>query len=129
MLDADVLKKIGIAARAATDKKAFDLVGLEVAELTSYADGFLMCSAASDRQVGAVADEVLLRLREAGSRPLHKEGASRSDWVLLDFGDFVIHVFTEDRRAYYGLDSLWGDAPRLGEADLGIDRPAPQPGS
>jgi len=124
MLDADTLSWIGIAAQAAMDKKAFDLVGLEVGELTSYADGLLLCSAASERQVGAVADEILQRLKRVGSTPLHKEGAGRSDWVLLDFGDFVVHVFTEDRRAYYGLDSLWGDAPRLDEADLGLDRPA-----
>ena len=61
------------------------------------------------------------QLKNAGSKPLHKEGAGRSDWVLLDFDDMVVHVFTEDRRAYYGLDSLWGDAPRLDEAALGID--------
>lgn len=124
MLDADTLSKIGIAARAATDKKAFDLVGLEVGDLTSYTDSFLLCSAASERQVGAIADAIVRRLRDAGSRPLHKEGAGRSDWVLLDFGDMVIHVFTEDRRAYYGLDSLWGDAPRLDDGALGIDEPA-----
>ena len=124
MLDADILSKIGIAARAAMDKKAFDLVGLEVGELTSYADGLLLCSAASDRQVGAIADAVLRQLKDAGCKPLHKEGASRSNWVLLDFGDFVVHVFTEDRRAYFGLDSLWGDAPRLDEAILGLNEPA-----
>jgi len=124
MLDADTLSKIGIAARAATDKKAFDLVGLEVGELTSYTDSFLLCSAASERQVGAIADAILRQLKMAGSKPLHKEGAARSDWVLLDFDDIVIHVFTEDRRAYYGLDSLWGDAPRIDEVALGIDEPA-----
>jgi len=124
MLDADTFARIGMAAQAAMDKKAFDLVGLEVGELTSYADGLLLCSAASERQVGAVADEVLRRLKNAGVKPLHREGAGRSDWVLMDFGDFVVHVFTEDRRAYYGLDNLWGDAPRLNEAALGIDKPA-----
>lgn len=123
MLDADTLSKIGIAARAATDKKAFDLVALEVTELTSYADGFLLCSAASDRQVGAVVDEIQRQLKEVGATPLHREGAGRADWVLLDFGDVVVHVFTEDRRAYYGLDSLWGDAPRLDDEELGVDRP------
>jgi len=124
MLDADTLSKIGIAARAAMDKKAFDLVGLEVGDLTSYTDSFLLCSAASERQVGAIADAIVRQLKDAGSRPLHKEGAGRIDWVLLDFDDMVVHVFTEDRRAYYGLDSLWGDAPRLDEAALGIDGPA-----
>jgi ribosome-associated protein len=125
MLDADTLSKIEIAARAATDKKAFDLVALEVGELTSYTDSFLLVSAASDRQVGAVVDEISRRLKKAGAKPLHREGAPRSDWVLLDFGDLVIHVFTEDRRAYYALDNLWGDAPRLDEAALGIDQPGP----
>ncbi len=124
MLDADTLSKIGIAARAAMDKKAFDLVGLEVGDLTSYTDSFLLCSAASERQVGAIADAIVRQLKDAGSRPLHREGAGRSDWILLDFDDLVVHVFTEDRRAYYGLDSLWGDAPRLDEATLGTDHPA-----
>ena len=123
MLEADTLDRIKIAAQAAVDKKAFDLVGLDVAELTSFTDGFLFCSAASDRQVGAIVDEISRKLKESGRTPLHIEGASRSDWVLLDFGDFVIHVFTEDRRAYYALDSLWGDAPRLDEAVLGVDDP------
>lgn len=121
MLDADTLAKISIAARAASDKKAFDLVGLDVGELTSYADTFLLCSAASDRQVGAVVDEITRRMKGGGFRPLHTEGATRSDWVLLDFGDLVVHVFTESLRAYYALDSLWGDAPRIDDAQLGIE--------
>jgi len=124
MLDADSLSKIALAAGAALDKKAFDLVGIDVGELTSYADAFLLCSAASDRQVGAVADAIRRRLKIEGVRLLHSEGAGRSDWVLLDFGDFVVHVFTEDLRAYYALDSLWGDAPRIDESDLGIETPA-----
>lgn len=125
MLDDDTLSSLRTAAQAAADKKAFHLVGLEVAEMTSYTDAFLLCSAASERQVGAVVDEVLSTLRSAGRRPLHVEGAGSSDWVLLDFGDLVVHVFTEERRAYYGLDSLWGDAPRLGTAELGVERPEP----
>ena len=126
-MDADALSRIGLAAQAATDKKAFDLVALEVTDLTSYTDSFLLCSAASERQVGAIADGISRRLKDAGVRPLHTEGAfRRSDWILLDFGDLVVHVFTEDRRAYYALDSLWGDAPRIDEETLGIDQsPAP----
>jgi ribosome-associated protein len=119
------LNKIAIAARAAADKKAFDVVGLDVGELTSYTDGFLLCSAASDRQVGAVVEEIGRRLKHAGAHILHSEGATRSDWVLLDFGDLVVHVFTEERRAFYALDNLWRDAPRLDEAALGLDDPAP----
>jgi ribosome-associated protein len=109
------------AAQAASDKKAFQIVGFEVSDLTSYTDSLLICSGASDRQVAAIADAVQRQLRDAGRRPLHVEGERRADWVLLDYGEFVIHVFTEERRTYYGLDGLWGDAPKLDAAALGID--------
>lgn len=120
MLDAEAMESLRTAARAAADKKAFQIVGLGVSDLTSYTDSLLICSAGSDRQVGAIADEVQRQLKEAGRRPLHVEGERRSDWVLLDYGEFVIHVFTEERRAYYGLDGLWGDAPKLDADALGI---------
>ena len=112
---------IRMAARAASDKKAFQIVAFEVGALTSYADNLLICSGASDRQVAAIADEVRRQLRDAGIRPLHVEGDSRADWVLLDYGDLVVHVFTEERRAYYGLDGLWGDAPKLEASELGVN--------
>ncbi len=108
------------AARAAADKKAFQIVGLEVGDLTSYTDSLLICSGASDRQVAAIAGEVQRQLKDAGRRPLHVEGESHADWVLLDYGEFVVHVFTEERRTYYGLDGLWGDAPKLEADALGI---------
>jgi len=120
MPDATGPGSLQTAARAAADKKAFQIVGLEVGELTSYTDSLLICSGASDRQVAAIAGEVLRQLKDAGRRPLHVEGESHADWVLLDYGDFVVHVFTEERRTYYGLDNLWGDAPRLESDDLGI---------
>lgn len=117
---ADTLASVQLAVRAAVDKKAFHVVGIEVAALTSFTDSFLLCSAASDRQVAAIADEVQRQLGAGGRRPLHVEGERRSDWVLLDYGDFIVHVFTEEKRSYYALDSLWGDAPRLDETQLGI---------
>jgi ribosome-associated protein len=120
MPDATGPGSLKTAARAAADKKAFQIVGLEVGELTSYTDSLLICSGASDRQVAAIAGEVQRQLKDAGRRPLHVEGESHADWVLLDYGDFVVHVFTEERRTYYGLDNLWGDAPRLESDDLGI---------
>jgi ribosome-associated protein len=120
MADIELMDSLRTAARAAADKKAFQIVGLEVADLTSYTDSILICSGASDRQVAAIADSVQRQLKESGKRPLHVEGERRSDWVLLDYGDFVIHVFTEERRAFYGLDGLWGDAPRLDDLALGI---------
>mgnify|MGYP001817805203 FL=1 len=120
MLAADTLASVQLAVRAAVDKKAFHVVGIEVAALTSFTDSFLLCSAASDRQVAAIVDEVRRQLGAGGRHPLHVEGERRSDWVLLDYGDFIVHVFTEEKRSYYALDSLWGDAPRLDETQLGI---------
>jgi len=120
MSDATGSGSLQTAARAAAEKKAFQIVGLEVGDLTSYTDSLLICSGASDRQVAAIAGEVQRQLKDAGRRPLHVEGESHADWVLLDYGDFVVHVFTEERRTYYGLDNLWGDAPRLEADDLGV---------
>jgi len=120
MRDSEDIGSMQTAARAAADKKAFQIVGLEVGDLTSYTDSLLICSGASDRQVAAIADEVQRQLKDAGRRPLHVEGESHADWVLLDYGDFVVHVFTEERRTYYGLDGLWGDAPKLEADALGI---------
>ena len=120
MSDAKGSGPLQTAARAAAEKKAFQIVGLEVGDLTSYTDSLLICSGASDRQVAAIAGEVQRQLKDAGRRPLHVEGESHADWVLLDYGDFVVHVFTEERRTYYGLDNLWGDAPRLEADDLGV---------
>ena len=120
MRDNKDLDPLQTAARAAADKKAFQIVGLEVGDLTSYTDSLLICSGASDRQVAAIAGEVQRQLKDAGRRPLHVEGESHADWVLLDYGDFVVHVFTEERRTYYGLEGLWGDAPKLEADTLGI---------
>jgi ribosome-associated protein len=121
MLTDDTLTTLREAASAAQDKKAFALSALEVGDLTSYADAFLLCSAASERQVGAVVDAVRERLRADGRRPLQVEGESGSDWVLIDYGDVIVHVFTEARREYYALDALWGDAPRIDSEALGVD--------
>jgi len=116
----EYLGRLRLAVAAALDKKAFHLRGFQVSELTSYTDAFLLCSAASDRQVGAIVDEVQRRLRDVGHRPLHVEGGAGSDWVLIDCGEFIVHVFTEEKRSYYALDKLWGDAPRLDASALGI---------
>jgi len=120
MIHPDTIHTLRTAARAAVDKKAFQIVGLQISALSSYADGLLICSGGSDRQVAAIADEVQRQLAQEGRRPLHVEGERRAEWVLMDYGDVVIHVFTEERRAYYGLEGLWGDAPRLDAAALEI---------
>ena len=120
MTNLDTIPTLRIAARAAADKKAFQIVAFQVSALSSYADGLLICSGGSDRQVAAIAGEVQSQLRDHGRKPLHVEGERRAEWVLMDYGDVVIHVFTEERRAYYGLESLWGDAPRLDAEALAV---------
>jgi len=125
MADNQLMDALRTAAQAAADKKAFQIVGFMVSDLTSYTDSILFCSGASDRQVAAISRAVQRQLREAGRRPLHVEGERRADWVLLDYGEFVIHVFTEERRTYYGLEGLWGDAPKLDAVALGIAEDQP----
>lgn len=119
MLATDTVGLLTIAVQAALDRKAFQVAVLDLTELTSFTEGFLICSGAHGRQLGAIAEEVDLRLRAVGRRPLHVEGAGDSEWILLDYGDFIVHLFTEDKRRYYALDALWGDARRLEAAELG----------
>ena len=102
------------AVSAALDKKASDLDVLAVSKLTSIADYFLLCSATSERQSQAIADSVIDRLREEDRvKPLLVEGTTPGRWILLDYGDFIFHIFTEDCRRFYGLERLWGDAPNV----------------
>ena len=101
------------AARAAIDKKAIDLVVLDVQGLSSVADYFLVCSGRSTPHVKSISDAIREELKDEGSRPLHAEGQAESGWLLLDYGDVLMHVFLEDTRAYYALERLWGDAPLL----------------
>ncbi len=117
-MDAEIRDAVRTVVSAAHEKKAFQIVALDVSAMTSLADSFVICSGASQRQVGAIADGVATALRAGGRRPLHIEGERGGDWVLMDYGDFVVHVFAEERRAYYALDRLWADAPRL---NAGVD--------
>lgn len=106
--------RVRLAVAAALDKKATDLDVLAVADLTSIADYFILSSAGNERQAQAIADNILDRLRsEMGVKPLLVEGTTPGRWVLLDFGDFIVHIFTEDVRRFYGLERLWGDAPNV----------------
>jgi len=99
------------AAEAADGKKAFDILILDLRGLSTVTDYFVLCSAGSTTQVGAITDGVGQALASAGIHPGHIEGTAVSTWVLMDYGDVVIHVFEEQTRAYYGLERLWGDAP------------------
>jgi ribosome-associated protein len=107
-----ILAEVGVAVRAAADKKARDLVVLDVGEFLSITDYFVIGSGSSDRQVRTIAEEIEAKLKEADVRPLRTEGAVEGGWLLLDYGVFIVHVFTEEMRKYYELERLWKDAPR-----------------
>ena len=96
----------------ASDKKANDIVMLRMAELTTMADFFVICSGRSDRQVRALSGAIVDELRELGIRPLGSEGRE-SSWVLLDFGSVIVHVFAPEEREFYGLERLWSNAPQV----------------
>jgi ribosome-associated protein len=100
-----------VAARAALEKKAIDLTVLDLRGLSSVADFFLVCSGRSTTQVDTIAEAVRGALRAQGVRPRHNEGSAESGWLLLDYGDVVVHVFLEETRGFYALERLWGDAP------------------
>jgi ribosome-associated protein len=104
---------VRLAAKAAADKKATDVLALDVAETLVVTDYFLIATGANDRQVHAIADSIEDALREAGARPIGREGERELKWVLLDYGDFVVHVFQPDEREFYRLEKLWSDAARL----------------
>lgn len=113
----DAARALQIAAEAALSKKAAGLVALDLRELDGVADLFLICSGSSEVQVKAIADEVEEKLTAAGLEPWHVEGRQGRRWVLLDYVEFVVHVFHERTREYYLLERLWGDARRV---DLGL---------
>ena len=101
------------AARAALDKKAADLTVLDMQRVSSVTDYFLVCSGKSTTHVRTISDAIRQELKADGVRPLHAEGRPESGWVLLDYGDVLVHIFLEDTRAYYALERLWGDAPSI----------------
>ena len=102
-----------LAAKAALDKNAENLLVLDLQGLSTVADFFLVCSARSSTQADTIVDAVRAALKAAGSRPRHQEGNAASGWVLLDYVDVVVHVFLEETRQFYALERLWGDAPLL----------------
>jgi ribosome-associated protein len=105
-----------LAVEAAREKKAGDILVLDLRGLASFTDYFLICSGASNRQLKTIADEIEEKLRQAKRKPSHVEGYPRGDWILMDYVDFVVHVFVPASRNYYELERLWGDAKRLAVA-------------
>ena len=99
------------AAEAASDKLAHDIVAIDVSEQLVITDVFVLCSADNERQVRAVVDGVEERLHALGSKPLRREGQQEGRWVLLDYGDIVVHVQQGEERVFYGLERLWKDCP------------------
>lgn len=102
-----------IIARAADDKKAKDIVILDMRGITLIADYFIICHGNSTTQTKAIADSIEEKMREQGNRVLRREGVSEGNWILLDFSDCVVHIFTEQEREFYGLERLWADAKRV----------------
>jgi ribosome-associated protein len=112
---------VGRAVRAALEKKAADVVVLDLRHTPAFTDYFVLCSGQNPRQVKAIADAVEESLRAAKVRPAHIEGYDRAEWVLMDFFTFIVHVFTPQTREFYSLERLWGDAERIEVSD----EPAP----
>jgi ribosome-associated protein len=114
---ADLPAEIDRAVKAAEDKKALDVVVLDLREIAAFTDYFVICSGQSSRQVKAIADNVEEALRKTHVRPAHIEGYEHADWVLLDYFDFIVHVFNRETRLFYALDRLWGSARRIAPAE------------
>jgi ribosome-associated protein len=108
------------AARAAESKKAADLRILDLREVTSFTDFFVICSVSNPRQAHAVSEEIAKQLKEIGELPLSVEGYDTAEWILMDYGDFIVHIFSETARAYYDLERLWRHAKRVDVASLAV---------
>ncbi|MGD8763734.1 MAG: ribosome silencing factor [Desulfobacteraceae bacterium] len=105
--------ELDLYIKAALGKKAMNLVALDVHDLTSFADIFIICSGRSNRQVNAIAEHIQIDLKKHKIKPLSVEGVSDGHWVLLDYGHVIIHVFYEPVREFYDLEGLWMDAKRI----------------
>ncbi len=104
-------KELALACvKVANDKKALDIMVLDMREISSVADYFFLCSGTSDRQVKAIAEGIQCDIKGMGLRSYHSEGWSDAKWVVLDFGDLIAHIFCDETRKYYQLERLWGDA-------------------
>ena len=120
----ELKKQVDAAIQACLEKKAEELSILEMEKGSgAFTDYFVLCSGTNPRQVQAIADEVELRLKAAGIRPNNIEGYNQADWVLIDYVDFVVHVFSEKARKFYDLERLWKSAKRLQPSDLRATAP------
>lgn len=107
------LELVRVAADAAADKLAANIIAFDVSEQLVITDAFVLCSGTNDRQVKAIVDSVEDRLRAVGAKPIRREGERDGRWVLMDYGDLVVHVQHEEERLYYALERLWRDCPTI----------------
>ncbi|WP_203338046.1 ribosome silencing factor [Nocardioides limicola] len=115
------VERIRTAATAAADKLATDLRAFDVSEQLAITDAFLLATASNERQIGAVVDEIEGRLRQIGAKPIRREGERDGRWVLIDYGDIVVHVQHSEEREFYALERLWRDCPVIDLPDSGSD--------
>src|SRR5215510_11595806 len=108
-----ILEQVKVAARAAEEKKAQDILVLRLSAITEFTDYFVICAGNSTRQTQAIADAVIEELKLIKTRPLHTEGYNNAEWILIDYGAFVVHIFTEESRSFYDLERLWRDAEKV----------------
>ena len=101
------------AVHAAEDKQAIELVVLDLRKAAGFTDFFVICSGSNPRQIRAIADAVMESLARENVKPAHMEGYDRSEWILLDYFDFIVHIFAPETRLFYGLERLWGSAERI----------------
>jgi ribosome-associated protein len=119
MKKSELRKQVADVIQACLEKKAEELSILEMEKGSgAFTDYFVLCSGTNPRQIQAIADEVELRLKNTGLRPTHVEGYNQAEWVLVDYVDFVVHVFSEKARKFYDLERLWKSAKRLEPGDL-----------
>lgn len=107
-------EEVKLALHSASEKKAFDLIALDLREIASFTEFFIITSGANQRQVQAISDEIEEQLKkQLNSRPVRTEGYSSAEWVLMDYGDFIVHIFEKNAREFYDLERLWRDAKKV----------------
>ena len=111
---ADLDAEVKLAIECASEKKAFDMSALDLREIASFAEFFVICSGANQRQVQAISDEIEEQLKKQfKSKPVRTEGYGSAEWVLMDYGDFIVHIFEQKAREFYDLERLWRDAKKV----------------
>ena len=111
---AELDENVKLAPHSASEKKAFDLTALDLREIASFTEFFIIATGANQRQVQAISDEIEEQLKkQSGTRPVRTEGYSAAEWVLMDYGDFIVHIFEKNAREFYDLERLWRDAKKV----------------